>query len=107
MSSKQITFDENARKSLLRGVEKVANVLKVTLGPMGRNVILDKMGSPVVSNDGVTIAKEIELQDKFENIGAKLMKEVAEKTQDIAGDGTTTATLLAQALLTEGMKNVT
>lgn len=107
MSSKQITFDENARKSLLRGVEKVANTLKVTLGPMGRNVILDKMGSPIVSNDGVTIAKEIELQDKFENIGVKLMKEVAEKTQDIAGDGTTTATLLAHALLSEGMKNIT
>ena len=107
MSTKQIMFEENARKAVMRGVDKVANTLKVTLGPMGRNVILDKSPSPVVSNDGVTIAKEIELQDKFENIGAKLLIEVAQKTQDIAGDGTTTAALLAQALLAEGMKNIT
>ena len=100
MTSKQIMFDENARQALLRGVDKVANVVKVTLGPKGRNVVLDKATSPLVTNDGVTIAKEIELKDKFENMGAKLVKEVASRTQDIAGDGTTTATLLAQAIIT-------
>src|SRR3989339_1621156 len=107
MASKQIMFDENARQALLRGIDKVANTVKVTLGPKGRTVVLDKMGSPTVCNDGVTIAKEIELKDKFENMGAKLLKEVASKTQDTAGDGTTTATLLAQALVTEGLKNIT
>src|SRR3989344_4973721 len=107
MTSKQILFDEDARNSLIKGVDKVANVVKVTLGPKGRNVVLDKASSPVVTNDGVTIAKEIELKDKFENMGAKLVKEVASRTQDIAGDGTTTATLLAQAIITEGLKNIT
>lgn len=107
MSSKQITFHENARKSLLNGVDKVANTVKITLGPKGRNVVLDKPTSPVITNDGVTIAKEIELKDKFENIGAKLVKEVASKTQDNTGDGTTTATLLAQSLITEGIRNIT
>jgi chaperonin GroEL len=104
--SKQIIFDETARKSLLEGIDKVANTVKVTLGPKGRNVILDKAMSPVVTNDGVTIAKEIELKDKFENIGAKLVKEVASQTQDKAGDGTTTAVLLAQTMVTEGLKNI-
>src|SRR3989344_3214600 len=107
MTSKQIMFDEHARQALLRGVDKVANTVKVTLGPKGRNAVLDKIGNPTVTNDGVTIAKEIELKDKFENIGAKLVKEVASKTQDNAGDGTTTATLLAQALVAQGMKNIT
>jgi len=107
MGSKQIMFDEGARKALLRGVDKVANTVKVTLGPKGRNVVLDKTGNPTVTNDGVTIAKEIELKDKFENMGAKLVKEVASKTQDNAGDGTTTATLLAQAMVTAGLKNIT
>src|SRR3990167_1723060 len=107
MTSKQLTFAEHARQSLQRGIDKVANTVKITLGPKGRNVVLDKSMHPLVTNDGVTIAKEIELHDKFENIGAKLIKEVASKTQDIAGDGTTTATLLAQSLITEGLKNVT
>ena len=107
MVSKQIMFDENARQALLRGVDKVANTVKITLGPKGRNVVLDRMGSPLVTNDGVTIAKEIELKDKFENMGAKLIREVASKTQDNAGDGTTTATLLAQAMIMEGLKNIT
>ena len=107
MASKQIMFDENARQALLRGVDKVANTVKITLGPKGRNVVLDRMGSPLVTNDGVTIAKEIELKDKFENMGAKLIREVASKTQDNAGDGTTTATLLAQAMIMEGLKNIT
>lgn len=105
--AKQIMFDEDARKALLNGVDKVANTVKITLGPKGRNVVLDKPGSPVVTNDGVTIAKEIELVDKFENMGAKLIKEVASKTQDTTGDGTTTATLLAQAMISEGLKNIT
>ena len=107
MSTKQIIFNENARQALQKGIDKVANTVKVTLGPKGRNVVLDKMSSPLVTNDGVTIAKEIELHDKFENIGAKLIKEVASKTQDKAGDGTTTATVLAQAMITEGLKNIT
>ncbi len=107
MSSKQIMFDDHARQALLKGIDKVANTVKVTLGPKGRNVVLDKSGTPTVTNDGVTIAKEIELKDKFENMGAKLVKEVASKTQDIAGDGTTTATLLAQSMVTEGLKNIT
>ncbi|PIN93803.1 chaperonin GroEL [Candidatus Pacearchaeota archaeon CG10_big_fil_rev_8_21_14_0_10_31_24] len=105
--AKQIIFNEEARQALLRGIDKVANVVKVTLGPRGRTVILDKPNSPLVSNDGVTIAKEIELKDKFENIGAKLIKEVASQTQDRAGDGTTTATILAQSMITEGLKNIT
>ncbi|MDW7731238.1 MAG: chaperonin GroEL [Methanolobus sp.] len=105
--AKQIMFDVDARKALLNGVDKVANTVKITLGPKGRNVVLDKAGSPVVTNDGVTIAKEIELVDKFENMGAKLVKEVASKTQDNTGDGTTTATLLAQAIITEGLRNIT
>ncbi len=105
--SKQIMFDEAARQALLKGIDKVANTVKVTLGPKGRNVVLDKGSKPTVTNDGVTIAKEIELHDKFENMGAKLVKEVASKTQDTAGDGTTTATLLAQAMMTEGLKNIT
>lgn len=105
--AKKIEFGENARKHLVAGVNKVANAVKVTLGPKGRNVVLDKgFGSPTITNDGVTIAKEIELEDKFENIGAELVKEVASKTNDTAGDGTTTATLLAQAMIAQGMKNV-
>ncbi|AKB52439.1 Heat shock protein 60 family chaperone GroEL [Methanosarcina barkeri str. Wiesmoor] len=106
MASKQIMFDENARKALLNGVDKVANTVKITLGPKGRYVVLDKSTKPVVTNDGVTIAKEIELHDKFENMGAKLVKEVASKTQDNTGDGTTTATLLAQSMIREGLKNI-
>lgn len=107
MTSKQIVFGEHARNALIRGIDKVANTVKITLGPMGRNVILDKSGTPTVSNDGVTIAKEIELKDKFENMGAKLMKEIATKSQDDAGDGTTTAVLLGQSMIKEGMKNIT
>jgi len=105
--AKQILFDEAARQSLKRGVDILANAVKITLGPRGRNVILDKgFGSPTITKDGVTVAKEIELPDKFENMGAELVKEVASKTNDIAGDGTTTATLLAQAIINEGFKNV-
>lgn len=105
---KQILFDEKARQSLLRGVNKLANAVKVTLGPKGRNVALDKgFGSPTITNDGVTVAKEIELEDKFENVGAQLLQEVATKTNDVAGDGTTTATILAQSIIAEGLKNVT
>jgi chaperonin GroEL len=106
MASKKIMFDESARKALLNGVNKVANTVKITLGPKGRYVVLDKTTKPVVTNDGVTIAKEIELHDKFENMGAKLVKEVASKTQDNTGDGTTTAILLAQSMIQEGLKNV-
>ena len=106
--AKQIKFDEEARRSMLRGVDKLANSVKVTLGPKGRNVVLEKkFGSPLITNDGVTIAKEIELEDLFENMGAKLVAEVASKTNDVAGDGTTTATVLAQAMIREGLKNVT
>ena len=105
--AKDIKYAEDARKSLEIGVNKVANTVKVTLGPKGRNVVLDKkFGAPLITNDGVTIAKEIELEDPFENMGAQLVKEVATKTNDIAGDGTTTATLLAQAMIREGMRNV-
>lgn len=105
--AKQIKFGEDARKSLLEGVNKLADTVKVTLGPKGRNVVLDKsFGAPLITNDGVTIAKEIELEDKFENMGARLVKEVSEKTNDVAGDGTTTATVLAQSMIKEGVKNV-
>ncbi len=106
--AKQLLFGEEARRALQRGVDKIANTVKVTLGPRGRNVVLDKKyGSPTIINDGVTIAKEIELEDPFENMGAQLVKEVASKTSDVAGDGTTTATVLAQAIYTEGIKNIT
>ena len=106
--AKKIIYGEEARKSLQNGIDKLADTVKITLGPKGRNVVLDKkFGSPLITNDGVTIAKEIELEDAFENMGAQLLKEVATKTNDTAGDGTTTATLLAQALVREGMKNVT
>jgi len=104
--SKQLVFNEEARKLIMSGVNKVADTVKITLGPKGRYVVLDKPTNPIVTNDGVTIAKEISLHDKFENIGAKLVKEVAQKTQDKTGDGTTTATLLVQAILTEGLKNI-
>jgi chaperonin GroEL len=105
--AKEIKFGEEARRALEKGVNQLADTVKVTLGPKGRNVVLDKkFGSPLITNDGVTIAKEIELEDKFENMGAQLVKEVATKTNDVAGDGTTTATLLAQAIIREGMKNV-
>ncbi|OUM94616.1 MAG: chaperonin GroL [Thermobacillus sp. ZCTH02-B1] len=106
--AKQILFNEEARRAMLRGVDTLANAVKVTLGPKGRNVVLEKkFGSPLITNDGVTIAKEIELEDPFENMGAQLVKEVATKTNDVAGDGTTTATVLAQAMIREGLKNVT
>lgn len=106
--AKDIKFSEDARRSMLRGVDALANAVKVTLGPKGRNVVLEKkFGSPLITNDGVTIAKEIELEDAFENMGAKLVAEVASKTNDVAGDGTTTATVLAQAMIREGLKNVT
>ena len=108
MAAKQLQFDEAARHALLRGVEKLAKAVKATLGPSGRNVILDKkFGSPTITKDGVTVAKEIELEDPFENMGAQLVREVASKTSDIAGDGTTTATVLAEAIYKEGLKNVT
>ena len=108
MASKQLEFDEAARHSLLRGVEKLARAVKATLGPSGRNVILDKkFGSPTITKDGVTVAKEIELENPYENMGAQLVREVASKTSDIAGDGTTTATVLAEAIYREGLKNVT
>src|SRR6186713_1347339 len=108
MAAKQLQFDETARQALLRGVEKLARAVKATLGPSGRNVILDKkFGSPTVTKDGVTVAKEIELEDAYENMGAQLVREVASKTSDIAGDGTTTATVLAEAIYREGLKNVT
>ena len=106
--AKQIIYGEDARKALKNGIDQLANTVKITLGPKGRNVVLDKkFGAPLITNDGVTIAKEVELDDPFENMGAQLVKEVATKTNDVAGDGTTTATLLAQALIQEGMKNVT
>ncbi|MBD2843676.1 chaperonin GroEL [Paenibacillus sp. IB182496] len=106
--AKDIKFSEDARRAMLRGVDALANAVKVTLGPKGRNVVLEKkFGSPLITNDGVSIAKEIELEDAFENMGAQLVKEVATKTNDVAGDGTTTATVLAQAMIREGLKNVT
>ncbi|HRF94958.1 MAG TPA: TCP-1/cpn60 chaperonin family protein, partial [Aggregatilineales bacterium] len=107
MMSKQIIFKEEARRKLQLGVDAVANAVSTTLGPKGRNVALDKkFGAPTVTHDGVTVAKEIELADPFENMGAQLLKEAATKTNDIAGDGTTTATVLAQAIVNEGLKNV-
>ena len=106
--AKQIIYGEDARKALMKGVDQLSDTVKITLGPKGRNVVLDKKyGAPLITNDGVTIAKEIELEDPYENMGAQLVKEVATKTNDVAGDGTTTATVLAQALIREGMKNVT
>jgi chaperonin GroEL len=108
MAAKQLQFDENARHTLLRGVEKLAKAVKATLGPSGRNVILDKkFGSPTITKDGVTVAKEIELEDPYENMGAQLVREVASKTSDVAGDGTTTATILAESIYREGLRNVT
>ena len=106
--AKRIVFEEEARKALLKGIDAVADAVKVTLGPKGRNVILQKkFGAPQIVNDGVTIAKEIELQDGLENAGAQLLKEVSSKTNDVAGDGTTTASVLAQAIVREGLKNLT
>src|SRR6202166_4805033 len=108
MAAKQLQFDEAARQALLRGVEKLARAVKATLGPSGRNVILDKKyGGPTITKDGVTVAKEIELEDPYENMGAQLVREVASKTSNVAGDGTTTATVLAEAIFREGLKNVT
>ena len=107
MAAKELKFSEEARNSMLQGVNTLANVVRVTLGPKGRNVILcKKYGSPVITKDGVTVAKEIELKDKYENMGAQMVREVAVKTNDVAGDGTTTATVLAQAIFREGVKNV-
>src|SRR5207253_5567234 len=104
---KMLKFDEQARRSLEAGVDKLADAVKVTLGPKGRNVVIEKkFGAPTITNDGVTIAKEVELEEPFENMGAQLVKEVATKTNDVAGDGTTTATVLAQALVREGLRNV-
>ena len=107
MSAKDVRFGEDARSKMMQGVNILADAVKVTLGPKGRNVVLDKAyGAPTVTKDGVSVAKEIELEDKFENMGAQMVKEVASKTSDVAGDGTTTATVLAQAMLREGMKAV-
>lgn len=106
--AKEMKFGEDARRQMLNGVNTLADAVKVTLGPKGRNVVLEKkFGSPLITNDGVTIAKEIELENHFENMGAQLVSEVASKTNDVAGDGTTTATVLAQAMISEGLKNVT
>ncbi|MBW6458607.1 MAG: chaperonin GroEL, partial [FCB group bacterium] len=106
--AKQIEYDVDARGKLKEGVDQLANAVKVTLGPKGRNVVIEKsFGAPLVTKDGVTVAKEIELEDKIENMGAQMVKEVASKTSDVAGDGTTTATVLAQAIVAEGIKNVT
>ncbi|MBQ3988041.1 MAG: chaperonin GroEL, partial [Ruminococcus sp.] len=105
--AKKIVYGEEARKAIESGVNQLANTVKITLGPKGRNVVLDKkFGTPLITNDGVTIAKEIELEDAFENMGAQLIKEVSTKTNDVAGDGTTTATLLAQSMINEGLKNL-
>src|SRR5512132_3260002 len=105
--AKTLEFHDSARKALERGVDALANAVKVTLGPKGRNVVIDKKwGAPTITNDGVTIAREIELEDSYENLGAQLAKEVATKTNDVAGDGTTTATVLAQAMVHEGLRNV-
>ena len=106
--AKQLLFSEEARRQILNGVEQLARAVKVTLGPKGRNVVIDKkFGSPTITKDGVTVAKEIDLEDPYQNMGAQMVKEVAEKTSDIAGDGTTTATVLAEAIYREGLKNVT
>src|SRR6201988_4830915 len=106
--AKQLLFNEEARTALLRGVNIMAHAVKATLGPKGRNVVIDKKyGSPTITKDGVTVAKEVELKDPYENMGAQMLKEVASKTSDVAGDGTTTATVLAQAIFREGLKNVT
>lgn len=108
MSAKEVRFGDDARVRMVRGINVLANAVKVTLGPKGRNVVLEKsFGAPTVTKDGVSVAKEIELEDKFENMGAQLVKEVSSKTSDAAGDGTTTATVLAQAIVREGMKVVT
>jgi len=107
MAGKELIYREDARNAMLRGVNALANTVKVTLGPKGRNVVLNrKFGSPLVTKDGVTVAKEIDLPDRYENMGAQMVKEVASKTSDLAGDGTTTATILAQAIYREGIKNV-
>src|SRR2546422_11349688 len=107
MPAKQLEYSEDARRALKRGIDALADAVKITLGPKGRNVVLEKkFGPPTITNDGVTIAKEVELEDPFENMGAQLVKEVATKTNDVAGDGTTTATVLAQALVREGLRNV-
>src|ERR671937_2714592 len=106
--AKQLAYDADARSALKRGVDKVADAVRITIGPKGRNVVLDKkFGSPTITNDGVTIARDIELEDPFENMGAQLVKEVATKTDDVAGDGTTTAVVLAHAMVTDGLRNVT
>src|SRR5262252_3792466 len=106
--AKQIIYGEQSRQAILRGINQLADAVKITLGPKGRNVVLDrKFGSPTITKDGVTVAKEIELQDPLENMGAQMVREVASKTSDVAGDGTTTATVLAQAIFREGAKNVT
>ncbi|MDH5681372.1 MAG: chaperonin GroEL, partial [Spirochaetota bacterium] len=105
--AKQLLFGEEGRRALLSGVEQLANAVRVTLGPKGRNVVIDKkFGAPTVTNDGVTIAKEVELSDPYENMGAQMVKEVATKTNDVAGDGTTTATILAHAIVKDGLRNV-
>ena len=105
--AKMICYGDEARQALERGVNQLADTVKITMGPKGRNVVLDKKyGAPLITNDGVTIAKEVELEDPFENMGAQLVKEVSTKTNDVAGDGTTTATLLAQAIIREGLKNL-
>src|SRR6266852_1614843 len=107
MAAKQIAFDQEARDAMRKGIAKLAKAVKITLGPKGRNVILQKsFGSPTVTKDGVTVAKEIELEDKYENMGARMVREVASKTSDVAGDGTTTATVLAQAIFREGVRTV-
>ncbi|NBC01986.1 MAG: chaperonin GroEL, partial [Bacteroidetes bacterium] len=106
--AKQIVFDTEARNALKRGVDKLANAVKVTMGPKGRNVVLEKsFGAPTVTKDGVTVAREVDLENKLENVGAQMVKEVASKTSDVAGDGTTTATVLAQSILNAGLKSVT
>src|SRR5580765_2417270 len=107
MSSKQLIFDTEARRQLKAGIDALANAVKVTLGPRGRNVAIDKKwGAPTITHDGVTVAKEIELEDQFQNMGAQMLKQAATKTNDVAGDGTTTATVLAQAIVTEGLRNL-